>query len=147
MAICPWGLFANDQCLSILSADYKENGSHTIPRSMGLNEGASTAFGHLVKSIILPFPQTTVIDIWFWPVIVNRDWVSPRVMRVSTHRGRVMHIRQKSRLSLVQIMACHLFGNKPLSDPMLVCVNWTHGDKSEWNMTQSTIISIQEKKI
>ena len=35
-----------------------------------------------------------------------------------THWGRVTHIGV-GKLSLVQIMACHLDGAKPLSEPML----------------------------
>ena len=40
-------------------------------------------------------------------------------MSVITHWGRVTYMRQQTRSSLVQIMACRLFGPKPLSEPML----------------------------
>ena len=36
-----------------------------------------------------------------------------------THWGRVIHLRQQTRPSLVQIMACRLIGTKPSSEPML----------------------------
>ena len=34
---------------------------------------------------------------------------------------------------LVQIMACRLFGTKPLSKPMLVIVDWALRNKIQWN--------------
>ena len=43
-------------------------------------------------------------------------------LNVLTHPDRVMHLW--ARPSLVQIMACRLISNKPLSDPMLAANGW-----------------------
>ena len=52
------------------------------------------------------------------------------------------YMRQWIRTALVQIMACRLFGAKPLSKPMLVyChVNWMLRNKCQWNF----LIQIQK---
>ena len=41
-------------------------------------------------------------------------------------------------------MACRLFGAKPLSKPMLGYVNWTIGNKIQWNFNQNTKIFVHE---
>ena len=40
---------------------------------------------------------------------------------VNSLRQSYAYMRHQPSLSLVQIMACHLFGTKPLSEPMLFC--------------------------
>ena len=42
---------------------------------------------------------------------------------------------------LIQIMACCLFGNKPLPEPMIT-VYWTFSNKPQWNFNQNTMIFI-----
>ena len=46
--------------------------------------------------------------------------------------------------SLVQIMACHLVGAKPLSKPYWTIVNWTLRNKLQWNLKQNLYTFIQE---
>ena len=46
--------------------------------------------------------------------------------------------------ALVQIMACRLFGAKPLSKPMLDYRQLDPWDKIQWNFNQTTKISIHE---
>ena len=41
-----------------------------------------------------------------------------------THRGQVTYMHQKTKPSLVQMMACHLFGSKLLCEPVLTCCQW-----------------------
>ena len=45
--------------------------------------------------------------------------------------------------ALVQIMACRLFGAKPLSKPMLI-VNWVLRNKYQWKFNQNTNLFIHE---
>ena len=59
-----------------------------------------------------------------------------------THWGWEMH--QQTRPPLVQIMACHLFGAKPLSEPMLDYFQWTLANIFQWNYNQNKILLIQE---
>ena len=61
----------------------------------------------------------------------------------STHRGRVTHMRQWTRPSVVQIMACCLLG----------AIIWTNDDSLwigllwiQWNFNQNTKILIQENE-
>ena len=50
--------------------------------------------------------------------------------------------------ALVQIMACRLFGAKPLSKPMLVgIINWDLRNKVQWNFNQDTKLFIHEKHL
>ena len=44
-----------------------------------------------------------------------------------THWGQVTHIRQYNIWTLLQIMACRLFGTKPLHEPMLQYCQWHQG--------------------
>ena len=47
--------------------------------------------------------------------------------------------------ALAQIMACRLFGARPLSKPMLFFfVNWTPMNKLQWNFNQNTKLFIHE---
>ena len=64
-----------------------------------------------------------------------------------SHWGRVTHIciSKLYRPSLVQIMAFHLTGAKPLyPNQYWHIVNWTFGNKFQWNSNQNTTISVQE---
>ena len=52
---------------------------------------------------------------------------------------------KSTKKSLVQIMACHLFGAKPLSKPMLIYfVSWTLRNQLQWNFNPNTKIFIEE---
>ena len=46
------------------------------------------------------------------------------------------------RPSSVQIMACHLFGTKPLSEPMFT-VNWIIWSKIQWYLKQNTTMNLK----
>ena len=61
-----------------------------------------------------------------------------------THWCRVTHMRQETRLSLVQIMACRLLGAKPISDPCYNTVNWTLRNELQrnsyiWNTFENVV--------
>ena len=43
-------------------------------------------------------------------------------------------------------MVWHLFGNRPISKPM-VLVNWTHGNKFHWTFNQMTTIFIHDNYV
>ena len=48
-------------------------------------------------------------------------------------------IRQWIVSALVQIMACHLFGAKPLSKPMLGYCQWNLRNKLQWNFSNTKL--------
>ena len=52
------------------------------------------------------------------------------------------YMRQWIGSSLVRVMACRLFGAKPLPELMLTC--WTPGNKFQWNLNRNSVIFIQE---
>ena len=58
-----------------------------------------------------------------------------------TNWGRGMH---KNSPTLVQIMAYCLLDFKPLSEPMLVYVNWDLRNKRQWHSNRNSNIFIQE---
>ena len=53
-------------------------------------------------------------------------------------------MRQRSGSSLVHVMACRLFGAKPLPEPLLLIVNGTHGNKFQRNSNRNSVIFFQE---
>ena len=55
------------------------------------------------------------------------------------------HMRQWIRSALVQIIACRLFGAKPLSKPMLIYCQWTLRNKIQWNSKQNIKLFIHEQ--
>ena len=59
----------------------------------------------------------------------------------STHLPLVPQICQWTRSELVKVMACRLFGAKPLPEPMLV---YCQLDKFQWNLNQNSIIFIKK---
>ena len=63
---------------------------------------------------------------------------------MNSSRPSVTYMRQWIGSALVQIVACRLFGAKPLSKPMLVIVNWTLTNKLQWNFNQNTKLFIHE---
>ena len=60
-----------------------------------------------------------------------------------TQWGWVTHICVNKLTIIVQIMACCLAGAKPLSECWNI-VNWTLGNKLQWNFNQNLNIFIQE---
>ena len=54
------------------------------------------------------------------------------------------YMRQWTGPSSVQAMACRLFGAKPLPEQCWLIVNWTQGNKFQWNLKRNYIIFIQE---
>ena len=62
----------------------------------------------------------------------------------SAHWGRVTHICIIKKISLVQIMACRLFGTKPLSEPVLEFVNWNLRKQLQRNLKRNFYIFIHE---
>ena len=79
------------------------------------------------------------------PLICNTSgtamWVliASRIMRsIKSSPPTAAYMRQWIGSALVQIMACRLFGAKPLSKPMLFFVNWTLRNKLQWNSNQNT---------
>ena len=66
-----------------------------------------------VPRISFKFPRGQWVKI---TIEISRNLID---LWVLTHWGLVMHICHQPRPSLVQIMACRLFGAKPLSKPML----------------------------
>ena len=54
------------------------------------------------------------------------------------------YMRQCIGSALVQIMACHLFGTKPLSKPMLGYCHLNLRNKLQWNFNQNTKLLINE---
>ena len=56
----------------------------------------------------------------------------------------VAYMHHWSGSALVQIMACRLFGVKPLSKPMQVIVNCTLRKKLQWNFNRNTKLFIRE---
>ena len=55
-------------------------------------------------------------------------------------------MRQWIGTALIQIIACHLFGAKPLYKPIKCwfIANWTLRDKLQWNFNQNTKLFIHE---
>ena len=57
-------------------------------------------------------------------------------------------MHNQTRPSLVQIMACCLFGTKPSNKPMILStfVNWTLGNIVQWDLNQNATIFFEENK-
>ena len=54
------------------------------------------------------------------------------------------YMRQWTGSALVQVMACRLFGAKPLPEPMLAYCQLDSWEKFRWNSNRNSTISIQE---
>ena len=74
---------------------------------------------------------------------LDRGW-HPRVICVDSSPPSAANTPQWIGSASVQIMACRLFGTKPLSKQSLVIVNWTVRNKLQWNLNRNSIIFIQE---
>ena len=75
---------------------------------------------------------------YFHPRVCKRDATasSSSIERRLIYPPSVAYMRQGTGPSLVQVMACRLFGSKPLPEPML--------GKNQWNVNRNDIIFIQE---
>ena len=65
-----------------------------------------------------------------WPLTPAESPIVPAPLSAA-------YMRQSTGSSLVQVMACRLFGAKPSHEPMHQCwliVNWTHGNIFQWNL-------------
>ena len=49
------------------------------------------------------------------------------------------------RLILIQIMACRLFGDEPLSEPILSYYDWDPGDIFQWNLIKIRLSVMKNK--
>ena len=55
---------------------------------------------------------------------------------------KAMLTHQRTGSALVQVMACRLFGAKPLPEPMLGIIIWTPRKKIQWKSNRNSIIFI-----
>ena len=66
------------------------------------------------------------------------------VFRLNALRPSDACIREETRASLVQIMACRLFGAMSLSEPMLKYCYWILRNKLQWNFNRNSYIFSHE---
>ena len=69
---------------------------------------------------------------------------SPRVQWVNSSPLSATYTHQRTGSMLIQVMACRLFGTKPLPEPSRFIVNWIPGNKFQWNSNWNSIMFIQE---
>ena len=91
--------------------------------------------------------MATIFDIFKCIFLNENVWISIKISLKCICKGPINNI-----LALVQIMACRLPGDKPLSEPMMVsllehiyvtCPQWVNIDSAEWIST-TCYISISE---
>ena len=75
---------------------------------------------------------------------ICRCWSSDGLQRFNSSRPSATYMRQWIRLTLVEIMACCLFGTKPLSEPMLAISQLDPQEQTQWNFNQNTKLFIRE---
>ena len=81
-------------------------------------------------------------EIWGLLSDQNLIYLTPLIVILNSLRPSDTYMRRQPRTSLFQIMACLLFGAKPLSEPMLEY--WTLWNKLQWNLNQNLNIFIDE---
>ena len=72
-------------------------------------------------------------------------WKQSRISVVSIDNSSppsAAYMRHWIRSALIQVIACRLFGAKPLPDQCWPIVNWTLGNKFQWNSNRNSIIFI-----
>ena len=74
--------------------------------------------------------------------ILLMSWYLPSWQNINLSPPSATCICQWIGPALVQQMACHLFGAKPLSKPILDIVSWTLRNKLQWNFYQNTSFSL-----
>ena len=67
--------------------------------------------------------------------------IHPSALPFKSSPPSAAYMRQWIGSALFQIMACHLFGAKPLSKPML---DWTLRNKWQWNLNQNKKLFIHK---
>ena len=67
-----------------------------------------------------------------------------RRSRINSSPPSAAYMRHRIGSALVQIMACRLFGAKPLSKPMIGFVNWELSNRILWIFNQNTELLIHE---
>ena len=75
---------------------------------------------------------------------LNSAATSPTRKAINSSPTSAAYMRQGIGSALVQIMACHLLGAKPLSNQSCVVVTWTLRNKLKWNFNQNTKLFIHK---
>ena len=63
---------------------------------------------------------------------------------INSLRPSDAYMRRWTGSSLVQILACRLYGDRPLSEPMLEYCYWAFRNKLQWNFNRNSNIFIQK---
>ena len=74
-------------------------------------------------------------------------WASAKIAQNIYHNSsppNATYMHQWNGWAIVQIMACRLFGAKPLPEPCWLIVNWNLRNKFQWNSNQNTKLFIHE---
>ena len=81
-----------------------------------------------------------------WHLYIESDLSSYQLTNRLTNSSLpgAAYMRQWTGSALVQIMACRLFGAKPLSEPMLKYCQLDLTNKLQWNSNRNTKFFIQE---
>ena len=66
------------------------------------------------------------------------------IMSINSLRPSDASMRQQNKPSLVQLMACRLFGAKPFSEPMLEYFQLDPRNKLQWVFNRNINVFIQE---
>ena len=85
------------------------------------SSGTGLSDCHFAGKIWIAFPWINFIAIGSLKGPVDDK---PSLVKVDSFRLSDTYMHHQPRPSLVQIMACPIFGAKPLSEPMLYYVNW-----------------------
>ena len=85
---------------------------------------------------------------WYCTMAIN-DTESPLLAdyQFNSSPPSAAYMRQWTGSSLIQVMACRLFGAKSLPEAMLVYCQLDSWDIFQWNMNRNSIIYIQENAI
>ena len=102
----------------------------------------------LIRPLGTNFSETLIKIFWFSSNKMHCEMLSAKCVSfcslLNPSPPSAAYMRWWIGSTLVQIIACHLFGAKPLSKPMLGIVNWTLGNKLQWNSNQNTKLFIHE---
>ena len=77
-----------------------------------------------------------------WLVWTHRYLIQRTVYQLITPSAAYM--RQRTGLSLVQVMSCRLVAPSHFLNQCWGVVNWTLGNKLKWNLNQNSCITVQE---
>ena len=76
---------------------------------------------------------------WYYDHFLNQCWI----IIISLSSPSAAYMRQWTGSSLVQVMACRLFGAKPLPEPMASHCQLGSWEQFQWNFNQNSVIFIQ----